>query len=269
MKTLLKSPNFSSYVPQCKTTISWLVVLSCCARNSAALPAAEQPKEVTNVSILISATELLDEIELTKPTILDARARADFEQAHISGAVWVDVADWKSLAGTDGGLHDKSSWGEKVGQLGLNRDSRVVVYGDQLSNAARIWWLLKYVGIENVALVDGGWQWWVKQNGPMETTTTSPEAVAFEPEFQSDRVEEMDSLSTSFDSPDVLPLDSRSTAEFTGEDARAKRGGHIPGAVHLEWTELLAADGRFKSLDQLQALFRDRGILPAVTAVCY
>jgi thiosulfate/3-mercaptopyruvate sulfurtransferase len=64
-------------------------------------------------------------------------------------------------------------------------------------------------------------------------------------------------------------LDARSPDEFTGKDVRGKRGGHIPGAKLLEWKELLADDGRFKTTDQLRALLRNRGIDPEKTAVSY
>jgi thiosulfate/3-mercaptopyruvate sulfurtransferase len=93
------------------------------------------------------------------------------------------------------------------------------------------------------------------------------EAVKFEPKFQADRLEEIDALKKGVGSGAVTVVDTRSRDEFTGKDIRGKRGGHIPGAKHLEWKELLAEDGRFKSPEQLRALFRQRGIVPEQTAV--
>jgi thiosulfate/3-mercaptopyruvate sulfurtransferase len=91
--------------------------------------------------------------------------------------------------------------------------------------------------------------------------------VKFEPKFQADRLEEIDALKKSMKSGKVTVVDARSTEEFTGKDVRGKRAGHIPGAKHLEWKELLADDGRFKSPEQLRELFRKRGIYPEQTAV--
>jgi thiosulfate/3-mercaptopyruvate sulfurtransferase len=79
----------------------------------------------------------------------------------------------------------------------------------------------------------------------------------------------MDSLEKSLRSRDVQVIDARSRDEFTGKEVRGKRGGHIAGATHLEWKELISADGRFKTPEQLRELFRERGILPDRTAVCY
>jgi thiosulfate/3-mercaptopyruvate sulfurtransferase len=67
----------------------------------------------------------------------------------------------------------------------------------------------------------------------------------------------------------VKVVDTRTQGEFTGKDVKGKKGGHITGATHLEWKELLAEDGRFKTPEQLRKLFRERGILPDDTAVCY
>ena len=145
----------------------------------------------------------------------------------------------------------------------------MVVYGDRLSDTARIWWLLKYVGVENAAILDGGWRRWVKQGRPMEKSVPKVAATALKPKFQLDRLEEIDSLKKSLRVGNVQVVDARSTDEFTGKDVLDKRGGHIPGATHLEWKELLAQDGRFKTREELRALFRQRGILPDETAVCY
>jgi len=199
--------------------------------------------------------------------ILDARPHSDYLKAHIPGAVWVDVKGWQDLGKRDGGFHDARAWSDKVGRLGIGKDTPVVVYGSSLPDAARIWWTLKYLGLSNVTLLDGGWELWSKQERPTGTDSPAIEPVPFEPKFQPDRLEEMDALKRSLPSGKVTVVDARSTKEFTGEEVRGKRGGHIAGAKHLEWKELLAADGRFKSPAELRELFRKRGIEPDRTAV--
>ena len=154
-----------------------------------------------------------------------------------------------------------------MSQLGISLDSQVVVYGSTLPDTARIWWTLKYLGLQNVTILDGGWKLWIKEKRPTDTVSPTIEAVNFEPKFQADRLEEIDSLKKSVRSGKVTVVDARSTDEFTGKEVRGKRGGHIPGAKHLEWKELLAEDGRFKSPEQLRELFRQRGIQPNQTAV--
>ncbi len=181
----------------------------------------------------------------------------------------MDVASWKELGRSEGGFQDPKAWGEKVGQLGVGANSYVVLYGSKLSDTARIWWLLKYLGAENVLILDGGWDFWTQERRPTETAVPTITATRFVPRFDSDRLAEIDSLKETFRSGKVKVVDTRSNDEFTGKEVRGKRGGHIPGATHLEWTELVAEDGRFKTVPQLQELFRQRGILPSETAVCY
>jgi thiosulfate/3-mercaptopyruvate sulfurtransferase len=201
--------------------------------------------------------------KLADPTLrlLDVRVAEDYDKGHIQGAVRVDVGDWKTLATASGGLHDTKAWAKKLGVLGITSKSQVVVYGDRLTNSARIWWLLKYVGVENASLLNGSWEAWKASGRPADRLTRKVAATEFTPKFQADRLEEFDTLKRSLKSDTLQVVDTRSDAEF--------EGGRIPGAAHLEWKELVAEDGRFKTKSQLQELFRKQGITPAVTAVCY
>jgi thiosulfate/3-mercaptopyruvate sulfurtransferase len=217
--------------------------------------------------MLLQPEELQKTLQQPELRILDTRAASQYARGHIPGAVWVDVRRWQQLGGKEGGFHDAQAWGKEVGRLGIRRDSRVVVYGSQPPDTARIWWTLKYLGLEDVAILDGGWELWVKEKRPIDIAVPRIEAVAFQPNFQADRLEEINSLKTALRNGKVTVVDARSAGEFTGKVVRGKRGGHIPGSTLLEWKELLAPDGRFKSPEQLRALFRQRGIEPNQTAV--
>jgi thiosulfate/3-mercaptopyruvate sulfurtransferase len=225
---------------------------------------ADRPEQGT---MLTPPAELEKKLKQPGLRILDSRPRADYVKGHIPGALWVDVKGWQQLGSKEGGFHDAKAWGEKVGQLGIGRDTPVVVYGSSLPDTARIWWTLKFLGLPSATLLDGGWQGWVKEKRPVDTSSPSVEPVSFEPKFQLDRLEEIESLKKSVQAGNVTVIDARTTDEFTGKDIRGKRGGHIPGAKHLEWKELLTEEGRFLSPEQLRALFRKRGIQPERTAV--
>jgi thiosulfate/3-mercaptopyruvate sulfurtransferase len=212
------------------------------------------------VLMLTQPEELAKKLQEPGLRVLDCRAQSDYQKGHVPGAVWVDVKAWQRLHARDGGLHDARAWSQQVGALGIGKDSVVVVYGGSLPDAARVWWTLKYVGVANVMLLDGGWELWSKRKGPTETESPSVAPAHFEPAFQADRLEEIDALKRSMQSGKVTVVDARSTKEFAGDEVRGKRGGHIAGAKHLDWKELLAEDGRFRSLEQLRELFRRRGI---------
>jgi thiosulfate/3-mercaptopyruvate sulfurtransferase len=199
--------------------------------------------------------------------VLDARPQADYIKGHIPGAVWVNVKGWQKLGGKEGGLHDADAWAVEIGKLGIGPDTSVVVYGSSLPDTARVWWTLKYLGLANVAILDGGWQLWTKERRPVDSGISTVQLTEFEPKFQPDRLEEIDTLKKSMQSGQVTVVDARSAGEFTGKEVRGKRGGHIPGAKLLEWKELLTEDGRFKPPEQLRELFRQRGVEPGKTAV--
>jgi thiosulfate/3-mercaptopyruvate sulfurtransferase len=234
-------------------------------------PARAQQKAASSDKplMLIEPSELAKRLDDPKLRILDTRSKAEYAKGHIPGALWVDVASWQDLGKRQGGFRDAKAWGEKVGSLGVGRDSQVVVYGEALPNAGRIWWTLKYVGVPNVALLNGGWELWTNEDRPTATEVIEVARTDFEPRFDADRLEEIESLKSSLVTGKIKVVDTRSREEFTGADVRGKRGGHIPGAIHLEWKELLAKDGRFKTPEQLRELFRSRGILSDATAACY
>jgi len=234
---------------------------------SSLLPAAHADPAPPRPMMLIEPEELEKRLGEVGLVILDSRPPDEYAKGHLPGAVPVDVKSWQDLGKREGGFHDAEAWAAKVGQLGINHESQVVVYGSNLTDTARIWWTLKYLGLRGVTILNGGWQLWVQEKRPIDSDAPCVEAAKFEPKFQADRLEEIDSLKKSVEDGTVTVVDARSAAEYTGEEVRGERGGHISGAKHLEWKELLAADGRFKTPEQLRELFRQRGITPNQTAV--
>jgi rhodanese-related sulfurtransferase len=164
-------------------------------------------------TMLIEPAELQKKLKQPGLRILDTRAAVDYAKGHIPGAVWVDVKSWQDQGKKEDGFHDAKAWGEKVGQLGIGHDSPVVVYGSSPTDTARIWWTLKYVGLPNVAILNGGWQLWAKEQQPIEDAVPKVEAVKFEPKFQADRLEEIDSLKKSVQAGKVTAVDARGSED--------------------------------------------------------
>lgn len=217
--------------------------------------------------MLIEPAELAKKLKEPSRRVLDTRPKADYAAGHVPGAAQVEVQDWQAQGKKEDGFRDAKAWGEIVGQLGIRRDSDVVVYGSNLTDTARVWWTLKYLGVSKVAILDGGWKAWAQDKLPATAEIPKIDAVRFEPAFQADRLEEIESLKKAVRAGTATVVDARSAGEFTGKDVRATRGGRLPGAKHLEWKELVSDDGRFKTPDQLRALFRERGIDPDQAAV--
>jgi thiosulfate/3-mercaptopyruvate sulfurtransferase len=211
---------------------------------------------------LLLEPSLLARPEIAKQfVVLDARARKAFDEKRVPAARWVDAPAWAKAFGSG---KDAQAWGRRIGELGIDRDSKVVVYdGSSSKDAARIWWILRYWGATDARLLNGGWTGWTAARLPVEGgKPQTPAPRAFQAAPQSKRLATKGQLLASLNDKTLQIVDARSEAEFCGTDRQAnKRAGAIPGARHLEWIDLLDKDTqRFKSADQLRRLFRQAGI---------
>src|SRR5205807_1664298 len=115
------------------------------------------------------AAELKDRIGQVK--IIDTRSRSSYAAGHIPGAHWVDAAEWGRAFDK---AQDAADWGARFGRTRLTTDVEVVVYGgDDVRDAARIWWILRFWGVKKVRLLNGGWSAWTAAQGA--TTKDVPE----------------------------------------------------------------------------------------------
>ena len=207
--------------------------------------------------------------EPVKP--IDLRSAADYEAGHLPGAVRVEAKLLNRVAPPVGGLLPSL---EKVNQLirdaGLEANDHVLAYDAGASTeAARLIWVLHAFGFHACSWLDGGYSAWQRAGGTPETGNREIEPSAFQLALEGDNVLSAEQLLTRLDAPELALLDVRSLAEFRGEDVRATMGGHIPGARHLEWTDVFGADGRLKNESELRELFASAGLEPSNEVVVY
>jgi thiosulfate/3-mercaptopyruvate sulfurtransferase len=205
----------------------------------------------------------------TPPVLIDARfdladpaaGERAYGEAHLPGAHYLHLDRDLSAAKTGrNGRHplpQRSKFADRVGALGIGPRTQVVAYDAQGGiYAARVWWLLRWLGHETVAVLDGGLPAWIAAGGVLSDTQAAPAATAAP---YPDRA----SLVSSIDADAVLArlgrtplIDARAPERFRGEveplDAQA---GHIPGALNRCYRDNLRADGRFKSAADLRAEF--------------
>jgi thiosulfate/3-mercaptopyruvate sulfurtransferase len=210
---------------------------------------------------------LVEPIALAKPEtarqfiVLDGRDRKAFDAGRLPAARWVDAAGWAKAFGSGS---DALGWSKRIGGLGIAQDTRVVVYDDSSSkDAARIWWILRYWGVADVRLLNGGWAGWKAAELPIEAG--KPQSVVpmvFQATPHAKRLATKGQLLGALKDEDLQIVDARSEAEFCGIDRQTnKRAGAIPGAKRLEWIDLIdKKTHRFKTADQLRTLFREAGI---------
>lgn len=193
--------------------------------------------------------------------VLDARNRKSFDEGRVPGARWVDAEAWAKAFGSG---KDAEAWSARIGALGIGGDSKVVVYDNSSSkDAARIWWLLRYWGVEDVRLLNGGWAGWNKAGLKVETDKPKdPKPAEFAAVPHAKRLATKARMLDAVKAKDLQIVDARSESEFCGLDKLTnKRGGAIPGARNLDWTDLIdKPTQRFKDAQQLRRLFQEAGI---------
>ncbi len=229
-------------------------------------PAAKVPI-ASKDQLLVDREQLEAMLGAEDTVILDTRPSDDYQLGHVPGAVRVDPIAWRKHSHESGGLSDVAYWSSEIGGLGIDANTSVVVYGRSLSSAARVWWHLKFAGVQSVALLDGGWALWKAGGKPEEMGANTPVSVAFTPQFQTDLLATKEDVAAALDLPSVAIVDARSLEEYEGKGQ--PRGGHLRGAVHLEWKELLDVNGRVKSKEELRKLFAQRGLDEEQTVIAH
>jgi thiosulfate/3-mercaptopyruvate sulfurtransferase len=144
---------------------------------------------------------------------------------------------------------------------GISEKNEVVVYENQSGmRAARALWFLDYLGHPNARMLDGGMQAWKAAGFATTTEATPPKAASFKISERRDVLATAQDVLQSLNKKETSILDTRSRSEYLGTQIRAARGGAIPGAIHIEWTDNLDDSGKFKSATELQAMYSRAGI---------
>jgi thiosulfate/3-mercaptopyruvate sulfurtransferase len=192
----------------------------------------------------------------------------DFHEAHIPGAVYAHLdndlsakGDRAATGAQSGGRHplpSREAFAAWLGRVGFNNTMQAVVYDRQAANyCGRLWWMLKWVGHENVAVLNGGLQAWQTAGGTTEGGTGPAHSVsnyALSPEKCA--LAAMETVAKNLGSPNQTLLDARSAPRYRGEvEPLDPVAGHIPGALNRLFSTNMAPDGKFKPAEVLRAEF--------------
>lgn len=210
---------------------------------------------------LVSFAELEGRLGEPGLRVLDARSKADYEKGHVPGAVWVDAKAVEAMAAKPGALNDRTAWESWIAPLGIGPKTEVVVYdANRQLDAARLWWLLSYLGVEKVGLMNGNFPLWAAEKRPVTTDVPTIEPKPFKVAFRAGRHATRDEVLAALASKSATILDARSDGEYVGTEKRAKRGGHVPTSCHLEWNNLVDKDGRFLDESALREKLAKAGV---------
>ena len=136
----------------------------------------------------------------------------------------------------------------------------LVYDGNRQLDAARLWWLLSYLGVEKVGLMNGNFPLWADEKRPIAADVPTVEPRPFKVAFRAGRHATRDEVLAALASKSDTILDARSDGEYAGTEKRARRGGHVPTSCHLEWNNLVDKDGRFLDDSALRAKLAKAGV---------
>jgi len=201
-----------------------------------------------------------------------------YDAGHIPGALgWNWQIDLQQHPARD--IPDQQEWEALLSRSGIAPDTTVVLYGDNHNwFAAFAYWIFKLYGHDKVALLDGGRAKWLAEGGDLTTdpatvTPASYTVTKTRPELRAFR----DDVQHAVSNNGTAIIDVRSPKEYSGEllapetvpQEGAQRGGHVPGAQNVPWATAVAPDSTFRPVEELRAIYGDKGVDTETPAIAY
>ena len=216
------------------------------------------------MNLLIEPQQLKDQLEDPELIIVDLCNPALYQQQHVPGAI--HLSGQHLIAGTPpvpGACPEISRLSAVIAYLGIDKSKKVVLYDDEGGGwAGRMAWSMDLLGLNNWQYLNGGIVSWIKEGFPTEATSNQPvsiDALATIEPCTKTRIL-ADEIIDLLNRADFKVWDARSHGEYTGDMVRSARGGHIPGAINLEWTELMDRENNFRIRGDAQQILDDLGL---------
>ena len=192
-------------------------------------------------------------------------ARAEYDEAHIPGARFFDIDEISDSASDLPHMAPPvEKFMSRMRAMGVGDGHQVVVYdGAGLFSAARVWWLFRLMGQENVAVLDGGFPKWREEGHPIEDMPPMVRDRHMTVRFQNHLVRDVTQVSAASKLEDHMSVDARAANRFRGEAPEPREGlrsGHIPGSRSVPYTSLLNPDKSLKSPDETRKVFEEAGV---------
>jgi thiosulfate/3-mercaptopyruvate sulfurtransferase len=233
------------------------------------MPIAE--RGYAHPELLAETDWLAAHLDDPKVRIIDTRSAQLFEEGHIPGAV--NLVAYGGVPRADNAdMGTPQEFSALAGAMGIDAGTTVVVYDAPGAAMGMTAWSFAYYGHPDVRILDGGWAKWTAEGRPVSTEIVSYEPASFEAEPVEEIYCSLDDAKAAHGATATVFWDVRTPAEYEGTATQGNnpRPGHIPGAIHLEWTELLDPETRtLKPAAELRTLLESRGITPESEINCY
>ena len=216
---------------------------------------------------LLADTEwLASQLDNPRIRVVDARSEKEYAQGHIARAVHVDGFGRGIPRDENGDMGSPAAFASLIGGLGIGNEHTVVVYDTPSQRMGMVAWAFLYYGHQDVRILDGGVTKWLAEGRALDSQRPDWPPVTYVARPMDAFYCSLEQAKASVGLDDFVFWDTRSADEYTGNASGFRplpRPGHIPGAAHLEWSELLDPEGRtLKPAAELRHLLEARGITP-------
>lgn len=229
-----------------------------------------------NPQYLIETKDLMAKMGQPDLVIVDVRIPEAYELGHIKGAINIPV---KSTQGTVKGVKEMmlpaADLEKLLGSKGMSSDAYVVLYDENVQDYSTLFfWTLDALGHKKMAVLDGGISKWAKEGLPVVTEETKLAPTKYIAQFDPSKVANLEDVKKSLGKKEVVLVDTRSPKEFTGETPGRDvgRGGHLPGAVNIDWvTNSTTKDGFkvYKSADEFLSMYEKAKVTKDKEVIVY
>lgn len=219
---------------------------------------------------IISSKELANIYEDKSVLVVSARKNADYKKVHINGAVNVWHMDLYKDGAIKGLLKSPEEIAKILGNAGIGADKKIIIYDSGVNTfAGRLYWILKYMGCKDVHVLNGQMKMWRKARKPVTRKATPVLPTTLHVALNEGIIASKAYVKEHKDDANVILVDVRSKEEFDGSAGVIERKGHIPGAINVEYKNLLNEDGTLKSKSDLEKVTKEAGITSDKEIILY
>ncbi len=219
---------------------------------------------------IITAKDFGKAIKDKNTVIVSAQSKKNYGVSHIKGAILLDHKLLYKDGKPEGILKSLDEIAKTIGETGISNTNTIIVYdGAKNKYAGRVYWILKYLGVENVKILEKDMKAWRAARVPLTKAPSKGTATTFTPKLDESVIVDMAWMKGHSKDASVVIVDVRPVEEFTGKSTSHPSPGHIDGAVNLNWETLVNAQGVLKDKATLESLFKSAGVTADKTIVFY
>ena len=219
---------------------------------------------------LISVNDLAKKLNDPNVVVVSAQKADKYATTHIKGSINLPPANLTIDEPVEYILDSPANIAKKLGDAGISNTAEIIVYDNGTSKySGRLYWTLVYMGAENVKILNGELSAWKSGRKPITKTPTKGTATTFTANVQPQFLAKMPEVEKATSDPSYVIIDARTPEEYNGSDESDLRKGHIPGAININYTDVLDSKGMLKSKEALTSLYAAKGVTADKTVIIY